>query len=72
MSPHHTLFISMEHKANHKNSKVNPLVINAYGPVLDYQAKVSGDTHLANALTISKHEEVLTQTLRLMSCVPLL
>lgn len=62
----------MEHKANHKNSKVNPLVINAYGPALDCQAKVSAETHLANVLTVSKHEQVLTQTPRLMSGVPLL
>jgi len=60
----------MERKANRKNSKVNPLVVSASGPVLSYQANVGGETHLANVLTISKHEKVLTQTLRLMSCVP--
>lgn len=62
-SPHHiTVLVSMEHKANHKNTKVNPLVINAHGPVLDCQANVGGETHLTNVLPISKDKKVLTQT----------
>lgn len=46
--PSPPLLVSMEHKGNQKKSKVNPLVINTYGPVLDYQAKVDGETQLAN------------------------
>lgn len=39
-SKHHStaypFLVSTEHKINHNNSKVNPLVINVFSPVLDY------------------------------------
>lgn len=51
---------------------MNPLVINFYVTALDLEIKFGGVIHLASVLTILKYERILTQALRLVSCVPLL